>query len=107
MMKIKSGDKVKVISGDDRGKTGKVMKVLPRRLQVAVEGVNVHKRHAKSRDRDHPGGIIEINLPIDVAKVMLVCPKCRQPARVKHAVVKSAQGVERHRVCGRCREMVD
>jgi large subunit ribosomal protein L24 len=101
-MKIIQGDQVKVISGNERGKMGKVTKVIPRKKQIVVEGVNIHKKHTKSRGPNQPGGITEITLPIDISNVMLVCPKCKQPTRVKY----SLSGSDKHRICGKCSEMI-
>lgn len=107
-MKIKKGDKVRVISGDDRGKTAKVVKVFPRQSRVEVEGVNLHQKHLKGRGQNRPGGIVDLALPISLAQVMLVCPKCQQATRVKFAVSKSKSGSksEKHRLCAKCGEVV-
>lgn len=81
-MKIKKGDTVIVLSGNDKKKTGEVTKVLPKDNKVVVEGVNVRKKHVKPRMQGQEGGIIEMAMPIDVSKVMLVCPETKKPTRV-------------------------
>lgn len=81
-MKIRKNDTVIVLSGKDKGKTGKVEKVLPKRSAVLVSGVNICKRHVKKRDEKNPGGIIDIARPIHISKVALVDPKEKKPTRV-------------------------
>ncbi len=68
-MKIKTGDTVVVISGDDKGKTGKVLKVLPKTHQVVVEGINVNKKHVKPNQANPDGKIVDKTLPIDISNV--------------------------------------
>jgi len=85
-MKLRKDDKVIVIAGRDRGKTGTVMAVLPDSEQVVVEGVGIVKRHTKA-DSQHPrGGILDITKPISTSKVMALDPKTGQPARIGHTV---------------------
>lgn len=86
-MKIKTGDTVIVISGDDKGKTGKVIKAMPSTSQVIVEGVNVHKKHVKPTQADPKGSIKEINTPINVSNVALVDEKTKKATRVGYKVV--------------------
>jgi large subunit ribosomal protein L24 len=87
-LKIRTGDTVKVMSGKDRGKTGRVMRVAPDRQRVYVEGVAVRKRHIRPRTvrdtqrQQEIGGIVESEGPIHVSKVMLVDPKSGEPTRV-------------------------
>jgi len=102
-MKIKKGDKVKVLSGKDRDKTGKVLKALPREKRVVVEGVHIVKKHRKSRREGEKGERIEKETPIAVAKVMLVCPKCSKPTRVG---IKRVEG-KRIRVCKKCQAEIE
>lgn len=87
-MNLKKGDKVIVISGRDKGKTGTIQKVDPRSNRVVVENVNVRKKHKKPTQANPEGSILEIYAPIDASNVMLVDPKTKKPTRVKHAVVK-------------------
>ncbi|MDD5605828.1 MAG: 50S ribosomal protein L24 [Patescibacteria group bacterium] len=86
-MKIKTGDKVIVIKGKDRGKTGIVVSADPVTHQIKVEGVNVYKRHQRKGAANKPGGVIEIVAPLDVSKVMLVCPETGKPTRVGYKQV--------------------
>lgn len=97
-MKLKKGDKVRVMAGKDRGKEGAVDKVLPRRGRVVVGGVNVYKRHLKRRSETKKGGIVDFVRALPVANVALICSKCKQVTRVGYAEV----GGERRRVCRKC-----
>ena len=87
-MNFVKGDKVIVISGRDKGKTGTIQKVDPRSNRVVVENVNVRKKHKKPTQQNPEGSILEIYTPIDASNVMLVDPKTKKPTRVKHTVVK-------------------
>jgi large subunit ribosomal protein L24 len=86
MRRLRKGDLVVVISGEDKGKQGKISRVLPERDAVVIEGVNRVKRHVKSQP-ERPGGIIEIDAPIAASKVMPVDPQTGKPTRVKYQVV--------------------
>ena len=82
-MKIHKDDKVKVIAGKDKGKTGKVLRAYPRERKVIVEGVNVQKHHRKTKkDTKQGGGIVDVSAPIDVSNVQLLDPKENKPTRV-------------------------
>ena len=97
-MKIKRDDKVIVLSGKDKGKTGKVLVADPKSLKVIVEGVNVATKHQKAQKKGQDGGLIKVETPIYVSKVQLVCPKCGKGTRVAH---KIADG-KKTRVCKKC-----
>ncbi len=86
-MKIRKNDNVMVISGNDRGKTGKVLKVFPKKLRVIVEGINVRKKHTKPSQNNPQGGIIEKESPIHISNVMLLDPKSNEPTRVGSQVI--------------------
>lgn len=101
-LKIKKGDNVIVISGKDKGKKGKVLEAFPSEGSVIVERVNVVKRHMRP-NRQFQGGIIEKPMPILIGKVMLVCPKCHEPARTKKKIMDE----KARRICGKCEEIVD
>ena len=87
-MNFVKGDKVIVISGKDKGKTGAIQKVDPRSNRVVVENVNVRKKHKKPTQANPEGSILEIYAPIDASNVMLVDPKTKKATRVGHSVVK-------------------
>ncbi|MGE5789022.1 MAG: 50S ribosomal protein L24 [Myxococcales bacterium] len=86
MRRLRKGDLVVVTSGDDKGKQGKIVRVLPERNAVVVEGVNRVKRHVKSMP-ERPGGIMEVDAPIAASKVMPVDPQTGKPTRVKYQMV--------------------
>ena len=87
-MDLIKGDKVIVIAGKDKGKTGEIQKVLPRTNRVVVEGVNLRKKHKKPTQNNPEGTILEIYAPIDASNVMLVDPKTKKPTRIGHKIVK-------------------
>ncbi len=101
--KVKREDFVVVIAGKDRGKRGKVLRVLPKKHRVIVEGVNIVKKHQKPTATT-AGGIIEKPAPIHVSNVMLVCPKCGQPTRVGFTFLEDGTKV---RKCKKCGEVID
>ena len=87
-MNFVKGDKVIVIAGRDKGKTGTIQKVIPELNKVVVENVNLRKKCNKPSQKNPDGGIVEIYAPIDASNVMLVDPKTKKPTRVGHKVVK-------------------
>ena len=101
--KIKKNDMVMVITGRDRGKTGKVMRVLPERGRVVIERLNIVKKHSKSRGAQSPGGIVEKEASINISNVMIFCDRCNAPVRVG---VKSADDGTKSRNCRRCGEAI-
>ena len=101
-MKIKKGDQVIVISGKDRSKKGKVLKVFPKENRVLVEGLNLKKKHLKPKKSGEKGETIQISVPLDVSNVKLVCPKCSQPARVGSKFA----GDKKFRICKKCNQEV-
>lgn len=97
---VRRNDRVMVITGKDKGKTGRVIEVLPRKRKLLVEGVNIIKRHTKANSRQGvSGGIIDREAPIDVSNVMLICPHCGKPTRSGH---QELSGGSRMRACKRC-----
>ena len=103
MRNIVKNDTVKVISGNHKGKIGKVLKVFPKTKRIIVEKVHLVKRHQKPRSQQDPGGIIEKEASIHVSNVMLVCPKCSKPTRTG---VGSLSDGKKVRVCKACKEML-
>jgi large subunit ribosomal protein L24 len=102
--RIKKDDKVRVISGKEKGKMGKVLKVLRDKDRVVIENVNFVKRHTKPRAQTRQGGIIEVEAPIHWSKVMLMCNKCINPVRIKMQRLEDGRMV---RVCRKCEEVID
>jgi len=103
-MNIRRNDTVIVIAGKDKGKRGKVRQALPDESRVVVEGVNMVKRHMKPRGTAKQAGIIELEAPIHVSDVMILCSKCSRPTRTSTSIVEDGNKV---RVCRRCGEMID
>ena len=87
-MNIKKGDKVIVIAGADKGKTGVVQKVYPKLNRVVVEGINVHKKHRKPTQTVSEGSVVDVYVPIDASNVALIDPKTKKPTRVHYGTVK-------------------
>ena len=98
-MNIKKNDKVIVLSGRDKGKTGEVLSADPKAGKVVVQGVSVATKHQKARKQGQESAIIKVETPIYACKVMVVCPKCNKPTRVAHKVNESGKKV---RVCKHC-----
>ena len=86
-MKIRKNDNVMVISGNDKGKTGKVLKVFPKNTRVIVEGINLRKRHTKPSQKSPQGGIIEKEAPIHASNIMLLDPKTNEPTRIGSQII--------------------
>ena len=102
-LKIRKGDKVAVIAAKDKGKEGRVLATFPHNERVLVEHVAIAKKAARPTQQNPQGGIIEIEKPIHVSNVKLICPKCSQPTRV---AVKRVDGA-RVRVCKKCGNDID
>lgn len=100
-MRIRVGDEVIVVRGKDRGKTGKIEKVFPKKHAVQVGGVNQYKRHRKARSANQPSEIITITKPLPVGNVQLLCPKCHVPTRVGFV-----QENGKKRVCRKCEQVL-
>ena len=99
---VKKDDKVIVISGDDKGKIGKVLEVSPKEGKVIVEGVNIVSRHVKPRKQGDKGGIIQVEGAMYADKVQLVCPKCDKGVRTKVAYKEVGDKKVKIRVCTKC-----
>jgi len=98
---IKKNDLVMVIAGRDKGKTGKVLRVLPESGRATVERLNIVKRHSKPRGAASPGGIVEKEAPMDISNLMFFCERCNAPVRVGY---KMAADKSKTRVCRSCHE---
>jgi large subunit ribosomal protein L24 len=98
MMKIKKNDQVKILSGKDRGKTGKVLRVAPEKGKAVVEGLNLVKKHSRPRRQGEKGQRISVPAALHLSSLMLVCPKCSKPSRVGRKVAEKAK----FRVCKKC-----
>lgn len=103
-MKIRKNDNVLVIAGKDKGKKGKVRFAYPGDTRILVEGVNFIKKHSKAKGQAKQAGIIDLEAPFHVSKVMLLCEKCNHPARVGFQFLEDGRKV---RTCRSCHEVID
>ena len=97
-MKIRKGDNVQVLSGNDKGKTGEVLEVIPGTQKIIVKGINVRKKHVKARKQGEEGGIIPVECAIHASKVNVVCPKCGKATRIGYSIEKD----QKVRICKKC-----
>ncbi len=97
-MKIKKGDKVLIIAGKDKNKTGKVLRSFPKERKVIVEGVNLIKKRQRPKRRGEKGQIVQIAAPIDVSNVAFICSKCKKATRVGYKI----KGDKKYRICKKC-----
>ncbi|WP_099222919.1 MULTISPECIES: 50S ribosomal protein L24 [Listeria] len=102
-MHVKKGDKVKVITGKDKGKEGKVLAAFPKKDRVIVEGINMVKKHTKPSNINPQGGILNVEAPIHVSNVMLIDPKSGEPTRVGYEV----KGDKKVRVAKKSGQVID
>ena len=103
------GDPVIVVAGKDRGKQGEVLRTLPREGKIVVQGVNILRRHTKAGrsvggNKAIQGGIVDFEAPLSYSNVMLVCPSCDRPTRIRHAMLPDGN---RGRVCSHCGEVTE
>ncbi|MEA1959154.1 MAG: 50S ribosomal protein L24 [Chloroflexota bacterium] len=103
-MKLKKEDTVIIVAGKDKGKKGKIREVLSKDDTVIVEGINIMKRHMKPRGQARQAGIIDREGPIHISNVMIVCPKCNKPVRVKSRALEDGK---RARACCQCNEVIN
>lgn len=101
---VKKGDTVAVISGKDKGKKGKIIKVIPKERKAIVEGINMATKHIKPSAKVPQGGIIQQEIPIYTSKLMPVCNKCGSATRVGHKILADGTKV---RTCKKCGEVLD
>lgn len=97
-MRIKKGDNVQVLSGNDKGKTGEVLEINPKTDKIIVKGVNVRKKHVKARRQGEESGIIAIECAIPSSKVNVVCSKCGKATKVGYQIEKD----QKVRICKKC-----
>lgn len=112
-MKIKKGDKIKILSGKDKGKTGKVLQIFSARNKVSIEGLNLLIKHMRPRKQGEKGQRIEFPAPMDLSNIMLICSKCNKPTRVgyKYLEIKKQESKktrkQKLRVCKKCKQEID
>jgi large subunit ribosomal protein L24 len=97
-MKIRKGDQVKIIAGNDKGKTGKVLSVMKDAGRIVVEGANIRKKHVRTRRQGKKGEIVHVPAAIMASRVMLICPNCSRSTRIRHGI----EDGRKMRVCKKC-----
>jgi large subunit ribosomal protein L24 len=102
--RIRKNDTVMVITGREKGKTGKVLRVVREKNRVVIERLHMVKRHQKPRSQQSPGGVVEKEASIDLSNVMIMCDRCNAPARIGSRRLEDGSGV---RTCRRCGEAID
>lgn len=103
-MKIKKGDKVKLIKGKDKGKEGKILQILPLRNKATVEGLNLSIKHMRPRKQGEKGQRIQFPAPMAISNMLLICTKCSKPTRVGYKILENKKKV---RMCKKCKEVID
>lgn len=101
-MKLKKGDLVKIVSGKDKGKTGKIEKVLSKIEKVLITGINQYKRHLKARSQGQPSEIVTITKPLPAQNVAIICPHCKLQTRIGFKGAKN----DKIRVCRKCEKKI-
>ena len=102
MLKLKVGDKVKILTGKDKGRDGEIEKIFTKKGLLVIPGINIYKKHVKGY-QGQKGGIYEIPRPMIFSKVALICPKCKKAARVGIRVIDK----EKVRICKKCGKQID
>jgi len=107
-MNIKKGDKVKILTGKDKGKTGKVLQVFKSKNRASVEGLNLLIKHLRPQREGEKGQRIEFPAPMEMSNLMLICPKCGKQTRVAMKITKDAKGkTKKFRECKKCKQAID
>lgn len=101
-MKIKKGDKVKILSGKDKGREGKVERVYQKQNKVLIPGINIYKKHIKKSEKVPQGGVVDLPRPLNVSNLALICPKCGKVARIGYTTA----GNKKFRICKVCQEKI-
>lgn len=107
-MTIKKGDKIKILAGKDKGKTGKVLQIFKSKNRASIEGLNLLIKHLRPRREGEKGQRIEFPAPIEMSNLMLVCPKCGKATRVGYKIIKNKEGkTKKFRECKKCKQTID
>ena len=108
-MKIKAGDKVKIVAGKDKGKKGKVLQVFPEKKRVSVEGLNLAIKNLRPKRQGEKGQKIEFPAPINISNLMLMCPKCNKQTRIRYKLLDKVENKKNKKVrmCSKCKELID
>ncbi|MCK4781977.1 50S ribosomal protein L24 [Candidatus Parcubacteria bacterium] len=101
-MKIHKNDIVLIISGKDKGKKDKILRVFPKQRKVLIEGVNIRKKHTRPKKQGEKGQIVEAPAPISVSNIKLICPKCGKAVRVGYII----EAKKKYRICKKCKAKI-
>ena len=101
---LKKNDLVMVVSGKERGKSGRVLRVFPQKNRIVIEKINFIKKHTRPSGQTKQGGIIEREAPVHISNVMVICEKCNLPVRVGKKILDDGKKV---RMCKKCGEILD
>ena len=101
-MKIKKGDKVKVIAGKNKDATGTITKAFPGKRRVLIDGINVYKKHVRPRKQGQKGQVITVSRSIDASNIMLICASCDTQTKAGYIIVKG----EKQRICKKCSKTI-
>ena len=101
-MKVKKGDTVLITAGKDKGRTGKILRSLPKDRGILVEGVNLRKKHARPKKQGEKGQIVQIPAPLDISNVKVICSKCGKATRVGYTTEKDIK----NRICKKCKQTI-
>lgn len=101
-MKIKKGDNVLIISGKDKGRTGKIIKALPKEMKILVEGINLKKKHVRPKKEGEKGQVVEIPAVLDISNVKIICSKCGKATRVGYKIENDVKS----RICKKCKQEI-
>jgi large subunit ribosomal protein L24 len=101
-MKVKKGDSVLIIAGKDKGKTGKILKALPRDEKILIEGINLKKKHVRPKREGEKGQIISLPAVIDVSNIKIICSKCGKATRIGYKTEKDVK----KRICKKCNQEI-
>ena len=101
-MKLKKWDNVLIIAGKDKGRTGKIMRALPKESAVLIEGINLKKKHVRPKRQGEKGQIVEIPAVVDVSNIKIICPKCGKATRVGYKI----EGDRKSRICKKCKQKI-
>lgn len=101
-MKFKKGDSVLIITGKDKGRTGKITKALPKDLKILVEGINLKKKHVRPKKEGEKGQVVEIPAALDASNAKMICPKCGKATRIGYKLDKDIK----KRICKKCNQEI-
>lgn len=103
-MKIKKGDTIKIISGKDKGKRGRVLRIFPKKQTLVVEGLNLVTKHTRPKRVGEKGQKIKMAMPLAISKVMLICPECKKPIRINYKILADGR---KKRFCHKCKNVFE